>query len=163
VDRRRLQTQKENDMKRFLPLVLGGCRRAHLDRPCQQPDRRRFARDRRDRQDEARADPRRRQRPHPLRLRQGQGHDEHLLRRLRCLWPPLFTKGKPHAGHGVRGVATRNDEAAATASSRSPTTVTLSTTTSPTARPARRPARASTSSAPRGGVLNGVGKEIHRG
>ena len=39
---------------------------------------------------------------HAVRLRRRQAWPQLLLRRLRELWPPLLTKGTPHAGTGLR-------------------------------------------------------------
>ena len=59
-----------------------------------------------------------------------------------ALWPPLFTKGKPHPTPATEcGRRCSGRRSATTARWRSPTTTTPSTTTSPIASPARPPAR----------------------
>ena len=48
------------------------------------------------------ADPRRRTRPHPLPLHEGQARQKRLRRAMRCFWPPLIASGKPVATAGVK-------------------------------------------------------------
>ena len=86
---------------------------------------------------------------HALPVREGQGHGEHLLRRLRAGLATSTTNGSPKAGSDVDR-ALLAPRPARTASPSSPTTVTRSIATSATAQPATLRARTSRSSAAAG-------------